>query len=321
VERPRGPLSGALRETGALQAGGALREAALYVERPADRELSEALLGGEACAVVAPRQMGKSSLRRRAGRALMARGARCLDVDLGLVGAAGAGEEAWFHAVALLLAGSAGGALDRIAPPARLARLRSPRARTPGERFARFVREELCPPTGPATVVLIDEIDVALGLPSPTEDLIAAIAEIARPGSEEAAPLGVGLFGVTLPEGWAQARGLQPAARVIALEAFTAKEAAAFLPALAAAGGSPEGLLEAILDVTHGHPHRTHRLVELLARGKDDDDSSAGGGGEADKARGAAPRERIARLVQGELEADPTWLTPLAARGRVPSPR
>lgn len=278
---------------GALQAGGALREAALYVERPADRELVEALLRGEACGVVAPRQMGKSSLRRRAARALAARGARGLEVDLGLIGAAGVEEEAWFHAVTLLLAGCTEKGFAHVAHPAPLARSRAPRDLPPGERFSRFVREELCPPVGLPSAVLIDEIDVALGLPFPTEDLFAALAAVARPGSAEAAPLGVALFGVTLPRGFARASGQLPAARVIALEAFTAEEAAAFLPALAATGGSPEALLEAILEVTRGHPHRTQRLVERLARGEGD--------------RGAAPRERIARLVREEREADPGW--------------
>lgn len=280
-----------------LQAGGALREAALYVERPADRELVEALLRGEACCVVAPRQMGKSSLRRRAARALTSRGARCLEVDLGLIGAAGVEEEAWFHAVTLLLEGCTEKGFAQGAHSAPIARSRAPWELPPGERFSRFVREELCPPAGLPSAVLIDELDVALGLPFPTEDLFAALAAVARPGSADAAPLGVALFGVTLPRGSQRARGQIPATRVIALEAFTAEEAAAFLPALAAAGGSPEALLEAILEVTRGHPYRTQRLAELLARREGDGDGDGG----------AAPRERIARLVREEREADPGW--------------
>ncbi len=69
-----------------LQVKGALQEGALYIERAADSELEGALLAGEYCYVLAPRQIGKSSLRLHAARALVARGLRCVHIDLTLVG-------------------------------------------------------------------------------------------------------------------------------------------------------------------------------------------------------------------------------------------
>src|SRR4051794_13728269 len=53
-----------------------------YVERPADSELLEAIGRHELCLVLAPRQMGKSSLMVRARKALIDRGARVAIVDL-----------------------------------------------------------------------------------------------------------------------------------------------------------------------------------------------------------------------------------------------
>ena len=57
-----------------LQAGGTLGEGALYIERPVDAELCAALEQRHYCYVLAPRQIGKSSLRVRTARILRSRG-------------------------------------------------------------------------------------------------------------------------------------------------------------------------------------------------------------------------------------------------------
>ena len=60
-----------------FQSGGTLREGSIYVKRPADTELLEALLRGEFCYVLAPRQIGKSSLLVRTEQQLEERNVQC----------------------------------------------------------------------------------------------------------------------------------------------------------------------------------------------------------------------------------------------------
>ena len=48
-----------------FQAGGTIRPGSLYVRREADNILFNKLLEGTFCYVLAPRQMGKSSLRKK----------------------------------------------------------------------------------------------------------------------------------------------------------------------------------------------------------------------------------------------------------------
>src|SRR5262245_22703519 len=79
-----------------LQAGGAVREGSIYVERAADREIVEALSRGDPCHVLATTQTGKSSLKLRAARKLEAAGVRCALIEL----SGGVSEEQWYYGLA-----------------------------------------------------------------------------------------------------------------------------------------------------------------------------------------------------------------------------
>lgn len=264
-----------------FQAGGAVRQASFYIPRGADAELEEGLDRGELCAVIAPRQMGKSSLRRRAERRVAARGVRCLAVDLGLIGAQGVPSSAWFYALAFHLAERSALALD-------LPRFwRAHEALPPAERWSRFVRDELIARAPWPLAVFIDELDVALGVPFCPDDFFTAVREV----HAACRPVPFCLLGVTEPARWL--RDPAPArfavGRVIRPGAFTREEAAALLPGLSAAGGEPRELLDAVLAWSRGHPYLTQRLCELLVQTRAE--------------AGVTAPARVARLVHdGSLE-------------------
>lgn len=261
-----------------FQAGGALRETSLYIERRADAELLCGLERGDLCAVVAPRQMGKSSLRRRAERRLEARGVRCLAVDLGLIGCSGVTPEQWFYALGFHLAERSGAAVDL------LRFWRAHDGLEPSERWSRFLADELFPRTAAPVAVFLDELDVALGLPFCPDAFFAALRE----AHEARGRVPFCLFGVSAPFA---------VERLIELRAFTPEEAAAFLPGLRAADADAIELLAAVLEWTKGHPYLTQRLCELLAQ------DSAG--------EKSSPQMRVARLVNdGALEEAALRVTP-----------
>lgn len=71
----------------AFQAGGTLpSDSPQYIERKADEVLPKALLAGEFCYVLTPRQMGKSSLMNRTMALLRAQGGSCVSVDVSAAG-------------------------------------------------------------------------------------------------------------------------------------------------------------------------------------------------------------------------------------------
>ncbi|MCK6502757.1 AAA-like domain-containing protein [Myxococcota bacterium] len=233
-----------------LQVGGALREGALYVRRPADTDLPARLLSGAWCAVLAPRQMGKSSLRVRAGAALAAAGRRVLHVDLTAVGTASLGAAGWLSAFAGEVADEAG--LDP--PPSD-----RPGA-SPEQALLRFFERALLP--GGPTVLFLDEIDALRSL-GPAGDALMAVLRVAadRRAQDPAwGQLTVCLLGAA-PLARLQRQGPPlSAAHPVRLADFGPAEAAQLRAAL------PAVPVERVLHWSGGHPYQTARICEHLLR-------------------------------------------------------
>ena len=268
-----------------FQSGGTLADDGLYVARAADRELPEALARGEFCCVLAPRQMGKSSLRARAQRRLRERGVRCATIDLGGIGASATTEELWYGDLVELVArrlGLGDEAADGFRAHGRL---------SPAHRWSRFLRDAVLADGDSRVVIFVDEIDAVLALPRWRDDFFGTLRAVynSRADDPAYARLAFCLLGVASPRDLASDPARTPfnVGRAIRLEDFTRAEAEPFARAL-----GDGALLDAVYAWTAGHPYMTQRLCEeLAARGPD----------------GRAPGERVAELV-AEL---------FLARGRV----
>lgn len=250
-----------------LQAGGSLRESALYIERPADRELYSALREGKICYILAPRQMGKSSLCSRTARRLRDLGMHCIHLDCLMLGGqeSAPDPERWYYSLFKELSAK----LDMH--PGRLEAFWQRHLReTPAYRWALFLREEILAYTGSKVVLLFDEIDSILSLRFVADGFLAGVRDAvnARAEDKEYQRLSFGFIGV------ASAGDLLTGVKntpfnvgySVRLEDFSAEQAQKFVPILAQVSVQPIQLLDSVLAWTSGHPYMTHKICEELAR-------------------------------------------------------
>lgn len=242
------------------QVGGAVRPGGAYVPREADRLLPEALAAGELCYVLAPRQIGKSSLRIRAAATLASQGLRVASVDLSGLGAAGLEPEGWFFGLLAEIDAALGGVgLE--------ARWEALAGRPPAARWLAALEALIEGPEAPDTVIFLDEIDAVLALPFGGADLFGAIraAWDRRASDARWGRLRFALLGVAAPGDLIQDPRRTPfnVGRGVRLEDFTPAEAAALLPALPG-GAADAPLLAEVLAWTSGHPYQTQQVIQAL---------------------------------------------------------
>lgn len=259
-----------------LQASGTLREDALYIERAADRELLAALLAGELCYVLAPRQMGKSSLRVRTAHLLRERGVRTATVDLTRVGSHGVTLDGWYYGVLQEIA-------LRLSLPGDPAAYWAQRgSATPQHRLASFLRDEMLARIEGPVVIFIDELDSVLSLPFSGDDFFGIVRETWNLRAEDAAyrRLTFCLLGVATPSELVREPHRTPfnVGRAVPLLDFSASDGRALLPSIGRVAREPDGLLAQVWSWTGGHPYMTMRLcAEMLRRAPPDAEGALDG--------------------------------------------
>lgn len=263
------------------QAGGALRAGAFYLERAADADLFSALREGTFCTLLAPRQVGKTSLAQRAARRLSASGVRTASVDLTEVNSPGVSAEEFFASVADVLGQELG--VDALGYFQHHAGL------TPTRRLLGFLAEQVRGEGRPSLVIFIDEIDV-LFRHAFADDFFAALRSIYNRGARdpESARLTFCLIGVLVPLDLTQDPHTTPfnIGREIALVDFQREELTPLAAGLSDLGAPAGALLDQVFRWTGGHPALTQYLCEELVK------------------QGALPQpadQRVDELVQARL--------------------
>jgi outer membrane lipoprotein-sorting protein len=255
-----------LTSSGFYVTGGTLRlDAPSYVERQADRDLLTALLKGEFCYVLTPRQMGKSSLMVRTASKLRERGAHVAVLDLTAIGQ-NLTPEQWYD-----------GLLNRLGRQLKLEdKLEDywqghPRF-GPAQRFFNALRDVAMLQRPGPLVLFVDEIDAVRSLPFSTDEFFAAVRECYNRRTEDAEfnRLTFCLLGVATPADLIRDIRTTPfnVGRRIELRDFTEAEAASLTRGLHCLGEIDDRpareRLSRILHWTGGHPYLTQRLCRAV---------------------------------------------------------
>lgn len=251
-----------------FQAGGALGQGSLYVRRTADDDLFGSLSAGYYCHVLAPRQIGKTSLCVRVAARLREAGAQVAFVDLSALGVTASFDQ-WLYAVASEIARPVGAAAELDAHWQREPTLPA------SARFVRFLSEVLVPRFEGSLVIFVDEIDAVLERNLPAELRLAEATEFfwairslhnLRARRPEQERLVFCLSGVASPADLLQNAGKSPfvVSRAIELRDFCREELGAFEPHLCPESPDRGALLDEIWAWTSGHPYMVQHLCEEI---------------------------------------------------------
>jgi WD40 repeat protein len=244
-----------------FQAGGALLESSFYVQRPADHELFQTLLKGEYCYVLAPKQIGKSSLRLRTENSLKQQGVLCASVDLQRIGINDVSAESWFYSSLRQITQELPWAINLSDFWEKNNDL------TAVERWQIFFEQEVLSRTDKPFVVFVDEVDLFLLLDF-SDDFFSIVRAMSndRASNPIFERLTFCLLGTASPNELIKnkTRIAFNIGTSIPLEDFTKDEARAFLPGLEGLGGNAQAFLNSILQWTDGHPYMTQKICEAL---------------------------------------------------------
>lgn len=244
--------------------GGTLpRDAPSYVERQADRDLSDGLTLGKFCYVLTSRQLGKSSLMVRTAARLREEGAAVAVLDLTAIGQ-NLNLKQWYGSLLSQL-GQQLGLEDELIeywqrPPAFVSPLRQ---------WTEAIRQVILMHCLDRVVIFIDEIDAVRSLPFSTDEFFAGLRELynRRSIDKELLRLTFCLLGVATPSDLIRETRTTPfnIGQRIELRDFTEAEAVPLACGLGREGELGTTLLKRILYWTGGHPYLTQRLCQRVA--------------------------------------------------------
>ena len=237
------------------------RDAACYVMRDADLDLHAALVRGEFCYVLTPRQTGKSSLLLRMIARLQEEGAKALHVDVESLGV-NLSVEQWYFGILDSL-GSQLGLRDEME-----AYWYAHSSVSPLQRWQGAIREVVLARTQGSVFLFFDGIEAALRLSFSTDEFFVAIRGLyeGRAQSPALNRLTFCVLGAAAAEDLAANAGSSPfpSGHRVELTDFTEREAQVLLPGLGRAGKQVLMLLRRILYWTGGHPYLTQRLCQAV---------------------------------------------------------
>lgn len=238
------------------------------LERGIDRQLFERLKQGDYTFVVAPRQVGKSSLLHRTARRLEAAGTRVITVDLQSIGVGAddtkeVAESRWYQSLA-----------NAIARPLELEAERKAfftehRELTPVAAWTAFVRDIVLERITVPIVLMIDEVDRTRMVPFDRNEFFGALrAMLNGKGTDPRwLRLTLCLCGVTAPRDFITdptAIPIDLPAGLIRVPDLSRAELVAFTEGLSNIAGNPKLMLDAVYAWTNGQPAMTQKLCAVL---------------------------------------------------------
>ena len=239
-----------------FQVGGTLGEdSPSYIERPADKELMDALERGEVCLVLAPRQTGKSSLMVHARARLKLSGTPAAIVDLQPLGSH-SDLDSWFRDVAYQIQRSLGLAADSMEWWEAHQRL------GPTQRFMAFIEDVILAESDGRVAIFFDEIDSVLHRPF-SDDFFTTLRSLfnARAGNPKLKRISFVLVGVADPSQFIKSRSRTPfnIGWQIELRDFDSSSLEPFKRVL---GSGSEPVVDRIFYWTAGQPLMVQKLAQ-----------------------------------------------------------